>query len=103
MVPTDAMGRNEIKTGILRARTTDTVSVWINVPLEILIERVGRRDTRPMLKDGDPAEIMTRLFREREPLYAQADLTINSEDLPHKSAVENTLNLLRERGLLEEA
>jgi shikimate kinase len=91
----DAETRERIK--------ADTVSVWINVPLEILIERVGRRDTRPMLKDGDAAEIMTRLFREREPLYAQADLTINSEDLPHKSAVENTLNLLRERGLLEEA
>jgi shikimate kinase len=79
------------------------VSIWINVPLELLIERVGRRDTRPMLKDGDPVEIMTRLYREREPLYAQADITIDSEDVPHKSTIEHVLNLLRERDLLEEA
>ena len=86
-----------------RARIkTQAVSVWINVPLHVLIERVGRRDTRPMLKDGDPAEIMTRLFNEREPLYAQADLTINSEDSPHQAAVTSILNLLRERDLLEE-
>jgi shikimate kinase len=87
-----------------RARIKDqAVSIWINVPLQFLIERVGRRDTRPILKDGDPVEIMTRLYTEREPLYAQADITINSEDNSHKSVVENTLNLLRERELLEEA
>jgi shikimate kinase len=87
-----------------RTRIKDeAVSVWINVPLSVLIERVGRRDTRPMLKGGDPVEIMTRLYQEREPLYAQADLTINSEDSPHQSAVESTLKLLRDRDLLEEA
>jgi shikimate kinase len=87
-----------------RARIKDqAVSIWINVPLQSLIERVGRRDTRPMLKDGDPVEIMTRLYKEREPLYAQADITINSEDGPHKSVVESTLNMLRDRDLLEEA
>jgi shikimate kinase len=86
-----------------RARIKDTaVSIWIKVPLESLIERVGRRDTRPMLKDGDPVEIMTRLYREREPLYAQADITIDSEENQPKSVVDNTLNLLRERMLLEE-
>jgi shikimate kinase len=81
----------------------DTASVWINVPLEVLIARVGRRDTRPMLKDGDPAEIMTRLLKEREPLYAQADLTINSEDGPHQNGVERIVAMLKERSLLEAA
>src|ERR1700761_1901779 len=81
----------------------EAVSVWINVPLHLLIERVGRRDTRPMLKDGDPAEIMTRLFHEREPLYAQADLAINSEDGPHGVAVERIVKMLKERALLEAA
>jgi shikimate kinase len=79
----------------------DAVSVWINVPLSVLVERVGRRDTRPMLKDGDPAEIMTRLMKEREPLYAQADLTVNSEDGPHQMAVEKIVAMLKERDLLE--
>jgi shikimate kinase len=87
-----------------RARIKDTaLSIWIKVPLASLIERVGRRDTRPMLKDGDPVEIMTRLYKEREPLYAQADITIDSEDNQPKFVVENTLALLRERDLLEGA
>jgi shikimate kinase len=82
---------------------SDAVSVWINVPLSVLVERVGRRDTRPMLKDGDPVEIMTRLMKEREPLYAQADLTVNSEDGPHQMAVEKIVGMLKERDLLEAA
>ena len=81
----------------------EAVSVWINVPLAVLVERVGRRDTRPMLKDGDPEEIMARLLKEREPIYAQADLTINSEDGPHQAAVERIVRSLRERDLLEDA
>ncbi|HEY5337669.1 MAG TPA: shikimate kinase [Rhizomicrobium sp.] len=81
----------------------EAISIWINVPLEVLVERVGRRDTRPMLKDGDPAEIMARLFKEREPIYAQADLAINSEDGPHQAAVERIVRSLRERDLVEEA
>ena len=79
----------------------EAVSVWINVPLNVLVERVGRRDTRPMLKDGDPVEIMTRLMKEREPLYAQADLTVNSEDGPHQAAVERIVAMLKDRGFLE--
>lgn len=86
------------------ARIKDgALSVWINVPLSVLVERVGRRDTRPMLKGGDPVEIMTRLLKEREPLYAQADLTVNSEDGPHQMAVEKIVAMLKERGLLEAA
>jgi shikimate kinase len=54
-----------------------------------------------MLKDGDPAEIMERLLKAREPLYAEADLTVNSEDGPHKMAVEQIVDMLKERNLLE--
>jgi shikimate kinase len=82
---------------------SDAISVWINVPLSVLVERVGRRDTRPMLKDGNPVEIMTRLMKEREPLYAQADLTVNSEDGPHQMAVEKIVGMLNVRDLLEVA
>ncbi|MBS0276018.1 MAG: shikimate kinase [Proteobacteria bacterium] len=82
---------------------TDAASVWIRVPLDVLIARVGRRDTRPMLKDGDPAEIMTRLLQAREPFYAQADLTVNSEDGPHTLAVDRIVEMLRDRALLEAA
>jgi shikimate kinase len=87
-----------------RARIKDeAASVWIKVPLEVLIARVGRRDTRPMLKDGDPAEIMERLLKQREPLYAEADLTVNSEDGPHQMAVDQIVTMLKDRALLEAA
>ena len=85
-----------------RARIKEqAVSVWINVPLEVLTHRVGRRDTRPMLKNGDPAEIMARLLKEREPFYSEADMTVNSEDGPHQLAVDKIVGTLRERGFLE--
>jgi shikimate kinase len=85
-----------------RARIkNEAASVWIKVPLEVLIARVGRRDTRPMLKDGDPAEIMARLLKQREPLYAEADLTVNSENGPHQMSVEKIVTMLKDRALLE--
>jgi shikimate kinase len=99
-----ATGGGAFADDAVRARIkSDAVSIWINVPLSVLVERVGRRDTRPMLKDGDPAEIMTRLLKEREPFYAQADLTVNSEDGPHQMAVEKIVAMLKERNLLEAA
>lgn len=97
-----ATGGGAFADDVIRTRIkSDAVSVWINVPLEVLIERVGRRDTRPMLKDGDPAEIMARLLKAREPLYAEADLTVNSEDGPHQAAVECIVQMLKDRELLE--
>lgn len=76
------------------------LSVWINVPEGILISRVQRRDTRPLLRNGDTKEIVSRLLREREPVYAEADFTIDGEDSPHSTAVERILCALQERGVL---
>jgi len=78
------------------------LSVWINVPIDVLVTRVGRRETRPLLRNGDPKEIMIRLLAEREAIYAEADLTINSEDAPHGAAVEKIVVALKERGMLAE-
>lgn len=59
------------------------LAVWIDCDVETLVERTGRRDTRPLLKNGDPREILTRLYRERQPFYSQAQLRVESEDGPH--------------------
>jgi shikimate kinase len=77
------------------------LSVWINVPLEILVSRVKRRDTRPLLRNGDARDILTRLFYEREGIYAEADLAIPGEDGPHGAGVDRILAALTERGMLE--
>lgn len=84
-----------------RAKIRDTaISVWIKVPVDVLISRVGRRDTRPLLRDGDPRETMERLLKTREPVYAEADLTVESENGPHGAMVDKILDALKERDLV---
>lgn len=59
------------------------IAVWIHSDIDILVERTSRRDTRPLLKDGDPKEILTRLYEEREPFYSQAQIKVTSANTPH--------------------
>jgi shikimate kinase len=67
------------------------IAVWIDCEIETLVERTSRRDTRPLLKNGDPAEILKRLYHEREPFYSQAQVRIESRDGPH---IETALTIL---------
>lgn len=84
-----------------RAKIRDrAISVWIKVPVDVLISRVGRRDTRPLLREGDPRETMERLLKTREPVYAEADLTVESENGPHGAMVDKILDALKERDLV---
>ncbi|MXO90057.1 shikimate kinase [Pontixanthobacter aquaemixtae] len=59
------------------------IAVWIDCEIDILVERTGRRDTRPLLRDGDPHEILSRLHEERKPFYSQAPIRVGSENGPH--------------------
>lgn len=59
------------------------IAVWIDCDVETLVERTARRGNRPLLKTGDPHEILTRLAQERAPFYAQAHIRIVSENGPH--------------------
>lgn len=84
-----------------RAKIRDAaISVWIKVPIEVLLSRVGRRDTRPLLRDGDPREIMEKLLENRNPVYAEADLTVESENGPHGTVVDRIFEALQERDLV---
>jgi shikimate kinase len=86
-----------------RARMKDcAVSVWIKAPLDLLLARVQRKDDRPLLKGGDPRTILEDLLEKREPIYAEADLTVESEAGPHDGTVERIMAALIERGVCEE-
>jgi shikimate kinase len=74
------------------------VTVWLKAPVELLLARTQRRDTRPLLRNGDPRETLERLLRERAPIYAEADFTIDSEDGPHTAAVERVVHMLGQCG-----
>lgn len=60
------------------------IAVWIDCDIPTLVERTSRRGTRPLLRNGDPAEILTRLLHERAPFYAQAPIRVGSSDGPHR-------------------
>lgn len=70
------------------------VSVWLNASLDTLVERTGRKDTRPLLREGDPREILQSLLAERGPTYAEADIQIESGGGPHQQVVDDILNAL---------
>lgn len=70
------------------------IAVWIDANIDTLVERTTRRNTRPLLQHGDPREILTRLHRERAPLYAQAPVHVRSEPGPHLHTANRILEAI---------
>ena len=56
------------------------LSVWLKADLDILMDRVAKRQNRPLLKTADPRATMARLMDERYPVYALADVTVKTRD-----------------------
>jgi len=67
------------------------VSVWLRADLDILVARTARRNHRPLLRRGDPREILRDLIERRHPIYAEADLTVVSDERPPDATVEEVL------------
>ena len=69
----------------MNAETRDAIaangiSIWLNAELDVLMDRVSRRQNRPLLKNDDPRGVMQRLMTERYPVYALADLHVMTRD-----------------------
>jgi shikimate kinase/3-dehydroquinate synthase len=73
------------------------VSVWIKVDREILLQRVMRHDTRPLLRGGNPEEKLTKILAERAPVYAEADLIVVCDDRPVTHNARHIEEAIRER------
>lgn len=72
----------------------DGISIWLKAELSVLMQRVSRRDHRPLLNSGDPEATMRRLMSERHPVYCKADLTVESRDVPHDVIVREIVERL---------
>lgn len=69
------------------------ISIWLRAELPLLLRRVLKRDTRPLLKDA-PETVMQKLIEERYPIYATADITVESRDVPHETIVGEVIAAL---------
>jgi shikimate kinase len=72
------------------------ITIWIKADIEILLSRVGRRNHRPLLKQGDKRAILTGLMAARHPIYAEADFTIDASDGPPEEMVTGIMARLKE-------
>lgn len=70
------------------------IAIWLDASPAVLAERVARRDTRPLLRNRDPLEVLGELARVRNPIYAMAPIHIASHQTPHESTVNAILKAI---------
>lgn len=73
------------------------VSIWLRATLDVLSRRIRRRGDRPLLQGADPSETLGRLLVERDPVYALADMVVESREVPHEVIVEEIIAALSAR------
>ena len=71
-------------------------SLWLRADLDLLLQRTSRRNNRPLLKKGDPRTILADLMEQRYPVYAEADVTVDSADGPPEVTLKRVLSALRD-------
>ena len=77
------------------------VTVWMRADLETIVQRVQRRDTRPLLRGRDPLEALRTLAEARYPVYGEADVTVDVAGGAHMQAVEAIVQALEAHGAME--
>jgi len=76
------------------------ISVWLKANVDLLLERVKRKDNRPLLRNTDSRAALLRLMSQREPVYAQANIVVESDDGPHDTVVKRIISALQANGAL---
>ncbi|MGF1544009.1 MAG: shikimate kinase [Parvularculaceae bacterium] len=88
-----AMANAETRT-LIRARS---FSIWLHAGLDTIVRRATRRNTRPLLRSGDPAATIAKLLNDRAPHYATADVAVESPEGPHGRTVDAIIRALDAR------
>jgi shikimate kinase len=73
------------------------IAIWLDAEVATLAERVGRRDHRPLLRGKEPAALLQGLAAVRNPIYAEAHLTVRSDSLSHEAMVDRIVAALAAR------
>ncbi len=73
------------------------ISIWLKAEFDVLMKRIRRRHDRPLLKTDDPGATLRKLMEEREPVYALADLTVQSREVMHEKIVDEIVSALASR------
>ncbi len=69
-------------------------SVWLKADIDVLVDRVGRKTTRPLLEQGDKHGILQKMLDDRSPIYALADEHIDSDKGTHDEIIKAILAAL---------
>ena len=72
----------------------EATAIWLRAHPDVLAERVGRRDTRPLLRGKDPRKVLAELAAIRNPIYAEAHIHITSNTAPHETTVNAILKAI---------
>jgi shikimate kinase len=67
------------------------LSIWLKADTETLLKRVSRRGGRPLLKGGDPRQVMSELMAGRNPFYAEADITVETSENPPTEVTDRVI------------
>lgn len=83
----------------MNAQTRDnilqnSVSLWLKADFDVLWNRVSKRTTRPLLQQPNPKQVLRDLMNERYPVYEQADLIVQSENVPKLDVVRRALEVI---------
>lgn len=72
------------------------LSVWLRADLDVLVERTSRNNNRPLLKNGNPREILSSLMEKRNPVYAKANIVVDSNSPDVGVTIQKTLTALHD-------
>ena len=70
------------------------ISVWLKADLSLLMKRVMKRADRPLLQTENPEAVMQKLMDQRYPIYATADVIVESRDVQHTQMVNEVIKVL---------
>ena len=84
---------------LMNESTRDTIrksgiSIWVKADLPVLVRRVSKRSNRPLFEGRDAETVMRELMAQRYPIFATADLTVESRDVPHEVIVDEIIAAL---------